>query len=183
MVTVTNEQMKGNKHMRDIKKEVNKCIRELQAIGYDVPPITEIKVSGHMTRTFGQCTTRKSDTKYTKLTFAKFLADEKYPENDMKNTIIHELLHAIDRNTNGHNGRWSAMARDVSAKLPYGRIQQYCDNDKVKNRNMVKPMKRYAIRCKCCGKVTAVKGYRAPKWYTHVENYRCGLCNGTFEKC
>ena len=75
------------------------------------------------------------------------------------------------------------MAKIVSAKLPYGNIERYCDNEKISCREAVKPKQRFAVRCNCCGQGATVKGYRAPTWYAHIEDYRCSACGGKLEKC
>ena len=58
--------------MRDYRKEIEECVDMLSVI-YDVPPITKVEISGRMTKTFGECWTRRNEPEYTKLKFAKIL--------------------------------------------------------------------------------------------------------------
>ena len=162
--------------MYDINKEVAYCSDLLSTL-YDVPQITEIKVSNRMTRTFGMCTTRRNQPNYTKLTFASFVLDDRYPKDKLYNVIVHELLHAIDRNKSGHDGEWLKMAREVSDCLPFGDVTRFVDSECVQYRNEIKPMKIFEVYCPNCNKLTGKrKGHRAPKWYVHPQNYKCNFC-------
>jgi predicted SprT family Zn-dependent metalloprotease len=166
--------------MRDIYKEVEYCT-DLLSVLYDVPQITEIKVSKRMKNKFGMCSTKRSDDSFIRLTFASFILDDNYPKEAFYNTVVHELLHEIDHNkttaNGGHGGRWLEMAREVSDCLPFGDITRFASASKVKARNEVMPKKKYEVvcpNCHClCGRGY---GYRAPKWYAHPDKYKCTVC-------
>ena len=169
--------------MRDINKELNYCIGLLDGI-YNVPKITSVKVSSRMTKTYGRCRTwRYKDD--VELTFAKVILDDNYPKNLMYNTIIHELLHAIDHNKSKHGGEWLRMANEVSDLYSFiGNVQRYASDEKQQAREMIQPHKertRYEIICTSCGAKAWRLGYRAPKWYAHPENFHC-KCGGRFKK-
>ena len=103
--------------------------------------------------------------------------DDNYPKEAFYNTVVHELLHAIDHNNCGHGGRWLEMAREVSDYLPFGDITRFASDNKVKARNEVMPKKAYKVICPNCHSVCGRKhGYRAPKWYVHPNNYKCTIC-------
>lgn len=167
--------------MRDYMLEIEECVDMLSVI-YNVPPITKVEISGRMTRTFGECWTRKCEPDYTKLKFAKFLFEDDYPRELEMNTILHELIHAIDRNKHGHGKEWQTIADRVTMFYPYvGKIQQYTSSADREAQETVKPKKEYKVKCLECGKVTVRKGYRAPKWYTQTEHYHCS-CGGRLKK-
>ena len=167
--------------MRDYMKEIEYCV-DLLSVLYDVPPITEVKLSGRMTKTFGRCTTRRSDDGYTRLTFAKFIFDESFPQKDMYQIICHELAHSIDRNKHDHGREWQAIANEISDCYPFlGDIKRFVSSEAVAGRNEVKPPTTYEMYCCDCGALVGKRtGYRAPKWFTHGNNgrYRCNMCQG-----
>ena len=135
-----------------------------------------------MTKTFGLCTTRRNDPTYTKLTFAEFIFDERYPREKMQNIILHEGIHMIDRNKHDHGKEWQAIADRVYMFYPYvGKIQRYVAIEDVVYRNEIKPKRVYKVKCLECGKIVTRKGYRAPKWYSQTERYRCN-CGGRLKK-
>ena len=178
---VTIETQQEDIDVRDIYKELE-YVTDLLSVLYDVPQITEVKISGHMTKTFGRCTTYRNNPNRITLTFAKFILYDDYPLNLMYNTIAHELLHAIDHNRSGHSGRWLMMAQEVSDVYNFlGNIQQYASSEKCKAQEAVKPQTTFKMYCCECGSLVGRKtSYRAPKWFTQGNNghYRCNMCCG-----
>lgn len=164
--------------MRDIIKDVEYVGDLLRVLyGDKVPEIDEIKVSNRMTKTFGQCETHRFDDGWTRLTFASFILDERYPYNDYLNVVAHEYIHSIDRNKSGHGGEWLRMAKEVSDCYEFlGNIQRLVDIRGVEYRNKIKPKKVFKCKCEKCGKEYVREGYRCPSWmngtYYHKNCYR-----------
>ena len=171
--------------MRDINKDVE-YVRDLLSVLYEVPTISEIIISPKMCKTHGMCTTHKNDNGWTKLTFAKFILDERYPYNDYLSIIAHELIHAIDRNKtkelNGHGGNWARMAQEVSDCYGFLTIQRYCTSEQTAFAREIKPKKIYQCKCEKCGYVYTRKGYRAPKWYMRPHDYTHTGCGGHLQR-
>lgn len=75
---------------------------------------------------------------------------------DIKNTIIHEILHTFD-NTVGHKAKWKYYANYVNSKTKYN-ITRTTSIDNIYNKaNKIRPLKKvhykYEITCEKCGKV------------------------------
>lgn len=169
--------------MRDINNDlayVESLLRNLY--GDKVPKINEVKISKRMTSTFGRCTTHRYDDGWTKLTFASFILDERFPYEEYMSVLVHEYTHAIDRNKHGHTGEWLRMAEEISdCYIFFNNIQRYVHEQGVESRNEIKPPKVYKCVCKECGAVFKRTAHRAPKWYAHSENFHC-KCGGRLKK-
>lgn len=169
--------------MRDLIKIGNECIEDLKAIGYEFPKPIKFVQSNRMKRTWGLCSTCKNWS-YTQVKIATFLLQDDVPEKQLRQTVYHELAHAIDNNENGHVGRWKRIA-DMISDCYNMDIQQYCTNEEVKvlkSTEMYSSMRnKYTVKCCKCGVKCERMGYRAPKWYSQVERYKC-KCGGELKR-
>lgn len=165
--------------MRDLEKIGRECIRDLEAINYEFPKRIRFIASGRMKKTWGTCTTYLSRD-YTDIKIATFLLQDDVEEKQLRQTIYHELAHAIDNNEHGHDREWKMIADDISDCYNMD-IQRYCTKEEItslKSTEMYKDLrKKYVCRCNSCGKEHYRYGYRAPRWYTHPQNYHC-RCGG-----
>ena len=103
-------------------------------------------------RRLGQCEANKRD-----INISKWLL-EVGSDKDIKNCIIHEILHTFD-DTCGHKGMWKVYARRVNSYGIYN-ITTTTDVDAImKNNNIPQDKalemrgKRYEITCLGCGMV------------------------------
>lgn len=80
-------------------------------------------------------------------------------EEHIKDTILHEIAHALVGKGNGHNWRWKMKAREVGANP-----QRCYDSTKVE-----KPEYKYSATCPGC---ETVHGTYKKTRYT----YSCGKC-------
>ncbi len=79
----------------------------------------------------------------------------------VKNTILHEIAHALVGNGNGHNWVWQQKALEIG-----------CDGRRCFSRDKVKmPKPNYTATCKSCGKLS--HRYRKPR-----KQWSCGRCGG-----
>lgn len=107
-------------------------------------------------RSLGQCSSTK------KLIRLSRYYVEHNSEDDIRNTILHELAHALVGCKEGHNHVWRAMA-----------IRLGCSGDRL-NRTAVMPKGNYTFTC--------------PNGHTHqsykltnrMRNMSCGKCSSTF---
>ncbi len=106
------------------------------------------KVNYRAKRRFGQCV-NKID-----INISSWLL-EVGVDKDIKNTIIHEILHTFE-DTTGHDRKWRYYANMVNNKLGY-HIDRCNSIDKVYiNANVVPPKQeihyKYKVTCDKCGK-------------------------------
>lgn len=91
---------------------------------------------------------------------------ESNPEEVIRDTLLHEIAHALVGPEHGHDEVWKAKCREVGAKPErYG--------------SAVMPLGRWRAQCHCCGK--RFHRHRKPKrlqgWYC----LHCGLERGALE--
>lgn len=170
--------------MKDLNVIGKMCMEDLEAIGYSFPKSITFKSSGRMKTTWGLCTTYRNKN-YIEIKIANFLLQDDVREKELRQTIYHELAHAIDENKHGHSKEWKKIADTISDC--YGvDIQQYCTKEEItalRSTEMYKSMtKKYSVVCLDCGHKTSRIGYRAPKWYSQVERYTCSRCHGKLKR-
>lgn len=164
--------------MKNLFEVGNECLRDLKAIG--LVPKKKIKwvTSARMRKTWGLCSTCFS-WNYIEIKIASFLLEDDAPEQILRNTVMHELAHAIDNNEHGHGKKWLEIANLISDCYNLD-ITQYVRKDEIvtmKATGLYEGRKEYKVECKVCGKIYKEMGYRKTKLYTHPEDYRCS-CGG-----
>lgn len=87
-------------------------------------------------------------------------------EARVKNTILHEIAHALVGGGHGHDWAWRSKALEIG-----------CDGNRCyTTKNTVVPESKYIAVCNSCGHVH--RKHRATKTIT-----ACGICcKGTFKK-
>lgn len=110
---------------------------------------------------FGQCRNKKD------INISSWLL-EVGTDEDIKNTIIHEILHTFD-DTKGHNAKWKYYANYVSRRTNYD-ISRCSSIDEVYEKaNVVRPIEettyKWKITCQKCGCV-----WQQEKMTTRVLN-------------
>jgi len=80
-------------------------------------------------------------------------------EASIRDTILHEIAHALAGQRAGHGARWKAICRQIGA------VPERCD------RVAVMPRGRWVGRCGCCGQ--EFQRYRRP---ARRANYSCRTC-------
>lgn len=162
--------------MRDLQWYVNDCIRELEEYGIEnAHELLKWRyvVNKRAILRFGQCRYG-----YKEINISEFLLDEKitFDENQLRDTIIHEMLHALTPKS-GHKGKWITLANKVNraSKGKYN-IKRCGDYDGIHEDELDKKNKpKYIIKCKKCG--TTWNHYRMCPSVKHPERFRCG-CGG-----
>jgi predicted SprT family Zn-dependent metalloprotease len=111
-------------------------------------------------RRFGCCNYR-----YKRITLSKALVLVN-DEARVKNTILHEIAHALVGGGHGHDGVWRRKAIEIG-----------CDGNRCyTTKNTVVPESKYVAVCKTCGHTH--RKHRATKTIT-----ACGICcKGKFQK-
>lgn len=97
-----------------------------------------------------------------------------YSEDSLKNTILHELCHALP-DTVGHNKQWFLYVSKVN-KLFNANIQQYASKEEARYaRTVIKQKAKYKVVCNNCGehweymrKAKIVKAIEDNKGYKYI---------------
>lgn len=137
-----------NQKLRRLVKESEK---ELQAIGLGDKLKSDIEytINYKAKKRLGQCC-KKQD-----INISSWLL-EIGDDHDIKNTIIHEILHTFE-DTIGHKEKWQYYARYVNNRTDYHITRTTSINKIYEKANKVRPTKeihyRWKITCTKCGKV------------------------------
>ena len=137
-----------NQKLRRLVKESEK---ELQAIGLGDKLKSDIEytINYKAKKRLGQCC-KKQD-----INISSWLL-EIGDDHDIKNTIIHEILHTFE-DTIGHKEKWQYYARYVNNRTDYHITRTTSINKIYEKANKVRPTReihyRWKITCTKCGKV------------------------------
>jgi len=174
--------------MRDLHEVFWNCIGLMDEIGMDYGNITDINVNTRAKRRWGQCHatfvgwSSDGEAKYNySINISEILLDDRVPIESLQNTIIHEILHTCPGCYN-HGAEWKRRAAKVKRELGYD-IKRCTDADEKGISDSVKDTyekPRYIVRCKNCGR--EVKHYRMCDIVKRPYMWRCGKCDGTFER-
>ena len=126
-------------------------IRELEEIGLGkmIPKNLNFTINYRAKKRLGQCC-KKQD-----INISSWLL-EIGDDHDIKNTIIHEILHTFE-DTLGHKAKWQYYANYVNNRTDY-HITRLANVDGIYARaNKTRPRRevsyKYEITCEKCGKV------------------------------
>ena len=152
---------------------------ELVSRGYEVREIVAVNFTKSC-RVLGKCR-RLSATKAI-LFFSDTLLsifDEEDGYETCKETILHELIHAIPASGSGHGWRFMDYANEFNS-LFNTTIGSHCDESTVgafRSANLAGGKYKYHVTCGC-GVVDLYKA-RTCNMTKHPENYRCRSCGKT----
>lgn len=158
-----------------LHKQVRECIAELESIGLQLPYGIQYKVSPRMTRKFGQCAQRYNRLGAVEQTIITISMD--LPESVGKETIMHEMVHALVGNRAGHGYEFHAMARRINRALGYD-IRTKASPEESKAVREVRACKPQAQKVKLicgCGQEYLVSP--RSKYYINPSIGRCGNCH------
>jgi predicted SprT family Zn-dependent metalloprotease len=145
-----------------------KCRDELIALGYDVPDVV-FTTNYNSVSIMGVCV--KVANKFT-IKISKFHWQNNGPE-EVRNTIIHELSHAIDRNKHSHNYQWMRLAGEISAKTNTV-IKMYAKSTEGEVKAAMDKAVAYT-NCESCGNRHYI--YRRTKVYkVQGSGFYCSIC-------
>lgn len=156
----------------------NEYVLGLKQKGYDVP-IVVLDSSWSAKRTYGQCVTEDG---FFTIQISK-IHYENAPEDRVRNTVLHELTHAVDRNKNGHSAKWKKLVAEIGPK--FNQVITRTGALSIEEAEAKKEIAVAKLTCSKCGQVSLL--YRRVGAYkTEGEGYYCGYCGkGTkllFEK-
>ena len=107
-------------------------------------------------RRFGRCHYRSN-----KITLSKHLT-ELNDEAMVKNTILHEIAHALVGRNHGHDSIWKQKSLEIG-----------CDGHRCYDKKQVtQPKAKYEAVCSCCNRT-----YKKFRISNKLVNYSCSLCS------
>ena len=125
-----------------VKKLIEYYIDDLRNKGFDVRKLEEIKYT-HAVSVHGWCMTHSNNYKFTLGISCYRVADG---WNAVKETILHELCHAIASHGAGHGKEWQDIAKEVGDI--YGFHIERCKPHSIK---VAEAARRYVVKCDGCG--------------------------------
>ena len=134
-----------------LKRLVKESEKELQAIGLGDKLKSDIEytINYKAKKRLGQCCEKQD------INISSWLL-EIGDDHDIKNTIIHEILHTF-KDTIGHKAKWQYYASYVNNRTDYHITRTTSINKIYEKANKVRPTKeihyRWKITCTKCGKV------------------------------
>lgn len=169
--------------MKDLMELFHECIDELDSIGIKYGRIVRVEVNTRAKKRYGQCRmvirSRDWDECRYSINISSCLLEDDLPDDGVKNTIIHEILHSCEGCMN-HGERWKQKADYINIKLGYNIKRTSSCEEKGLSREIQVPNYKFMYKCKNCGKT--VGRMRKSKFTESYNRYRCGACGGEFEK-
>ena len=127
-----------------VKKLVKSYIEDLRNNGFNIRELEEIKFT-HAVNTHGWCRTYVNNNRFILGISCYRFADG---EEALKETILHELCHAIASHGAGHGKEWQDIAKEVGSI--YGVHIERCSSHTIK---VEEATERYVIKCAKCGAI------------------------------
>ena len=125
-----------------VQEMTMRYIKELTEQGFQIRQLKEIKFT-HAVNTHGWCMTHANNNYFTLgISCYRFLDGWEA----VKETILHELCHAIASHGAGHGKEWRDIAKTVGSI--YGVHIERCSSHTIK---VAEATKRYVIKCNNCG--------------------------------
>lgn len=136
--------------MKNLYTYARECLAELNAIDIHPNTISAWKVS-RAVRFWGQCSCTVRTRAYTIKISQTLLADDA-PVKALKETILHELLHAVDGCLD-HGDKWTALVRKVNQTYGYSIRQVDGYEEKGFDKDPMDAQYKYHLTCEKCGHV------------------------------
>ena len=155
------------------------CKEELRVINIDFNESVEFKVNTRAKKRFGLCTYKNNLDCDFEIQITDRLLKNSSAIIGLKNTIIHELLHTVEGCMN-HGKKWKSLADEVNRAYGYNIKRASSCAEKGIESEIVPKKVNYMFKCKDCGQV--IKRTRMSKFVKYYTYYRCGGCNGHFER-
>ena len=151
------------------------CEKEIKEVGIELKDQVTYRVGKAKSR-YG-CCIRKNIVEISSWVF-------ELEEKDIKNTIIHELLHTL-KDTKGHNSKWNYYARLMNNRYDYnisrvGNSRHDFNKAGKTEEDSVEIMNyKYKKTCKTCGNVHYWHRATQRKIQAYKQgNCTCGKCKG-----
>ena len=147
--------------------------KDMRSHGIPVRHIRKVRVNNSVNY-YGSCKLFRNDNTIADITISNMTVA--CGKESLKNTIIHELVHAslpIDEN---HGKQFHELAKRVS-KIYHTDIKQYGDRTK-ETEEFKKQQYKYKVTCKHCGSTWYY--IRKTKFVKYPHLYQCGCGSNDF---
>lgn len=155
--------------LTDLQRLYNESRQVLVGLGFEVEDV-QVTLNSRFTRVLGRYSYGEKKIEIGKKYFL-YGNDE-----DIKNTIIHELLHQISGRMYqdyGHGKHWTMLAEKVSMSTPY-KITRLASADKLDGIPNLRRERKYVVKCTHCG--NEVRYATKSNAYKNPNEYYCGKC-------
>ena len=159
--------------MKDLQKLANECIADLTAARMRIRTVRNWIIGTNKKNLWGLCQT-VGDGVFD-ISISEILLQDDVDDQQVKNTIAHELLHTVEGCMN-HGRYWHKLARLVNERCPQYNIK---DRTSAEEKGIHIEYK-YILRCTKCG--AQAGRHRRSRFVDHPENYICSKCGGKFER-
>lgn len=159
--------------MQSMETIVNYFAKDMRSHGIPVRKIRKVRVNNSVNY-YGSCKLFGSDNTIADITISNMTVA--CGKESLKNTIIHELVHAslpIDEN---HGKQFQELAKKVS-KIYHTDIKQYGETTK-ETEEFKKQQYKYKVTCKHCGSTWYY--IRKTKFVKYPHLYQCGCGSQDF---
>ena len=159
--------------MQSMETIVNYFAKDMRSHGIPVRTIRKVKVNNSV-RYYGCCKLYYKDDTIADITISNMTVAN--GSDSIKNTIIHELVHASLPIGENHGKQFRELAKKVS-KIYHTDIKQCGDRTK-ESEEFRKQQYKYKVTCKQCGSTWYY--IRKTKFVTCPQSYRCGCGSNNF---
>jgi predicted SprT family Zn-dependent metalloprotease len=154
----------------EVQELFESCVSEIKALGYDLPKVF-LSLDYNSVKVMGVCI-KKTGSDFFIIKVSKFHWENNGPE-EIKNTIMHELTHAIDRNKHSHDFHWAKLAREVSLQTGTN-ITMYAAHTEGEDKASMQRAVAYVDCNKCNHRHYIFK--RTKVYKTQAGGYHCSSC-------
>ncbi len=155
--------------MKELEKTVRLCMAQLRSIGIQCGTVRCWKINTRAKNRWGQC--KCAAPGIYEISIAACLLEDAAPEQALRDTVVHELLHTVPGCMN-HGKAWKQLAAQVNRSLPGYRIRRLTPREEKGAAQI--PASPYLLECTGCG--LQIPRQRMCKAVQEPGRYRCGKC-------
>ena len=159
--------------MQSMETIVNYFAKDMRSHGIPVRKIRKVRVNNSISY-YGCCRLYRTDDTIADITISNMTAAN--GDESIKNTVIHELIHASLPIGEHHGKQFQELAKKVS-KIYHTDIKQYGDRTK-ETEEFKKQQYKYKVTCKQCGSTSYY--VRKTKFVKYPQLYQCGCGSDDF---
>lgn len=158
--------------MKDLNRIYNECYKEVVSCGIQPGNITDVSINTRATTRWGQCV--KKDGHFT-INISERLLSDNIPDDGLKNTIIHEILHTC-KDCQNHGKEWKKYASIINERYGYKIKRADTAKEKGVSEDDLFANAKHKFTCTNCG--NSIYRQRESKFTRNYTRYRCGICGG-----
>ena len=114
--------------MKDLNLFIVQCQKDLETLGIKHGKVKGFSVNKRAKCRWGQC--KKVGLGVYEISIAESLLQDNAPDQKLKDTIVHELLHTV-YGCFKHTGKWKLLAEKVNNELPEYNIKRTASYEEI----------------------------------------------------